>query len=62
MAILAGYILWNGWEMHNGYLFPPGCTHGGVSPGDWFSVVFLKQRVSEQRRQIEDLEYKPRSA
>lgn len=55
MAILAGYVPWqgwDGWEMHRGYLLPPGYTRHGVSPGDWVALVFLKQLVSEQERQI----------
>ena len=64
MAILAGYVPWHGWdgwEMHNGYLLPTGYTRDGISPGDWFSVVFLKQLVTEQCRQIEALEERVRS-
>ena len=58
-AVLAGYIPWHGWdgwEMHNGYLFPPGYVKGGISPGDWFATIFLRQLVTEQRRTIDKLE------
>lgn len=59
MAILAGYVPWSGWEgweMHNGYLFPPGYVKNGISPGDWYAVVFLKQLASELERQNRKLE------
>lgn len=45
--------------MHNGYLPPSDYSRGGVSLRDWFSVVFLKQLVTEQRRQIEALKSQP---
>jgi transcriptional regulator with XRE-family HTH domain len=58
-AILAGYVPWRGWEdweMHNGYLFPPGFVKNGISPGDWQATVFLNQLVTEYRRKIDLLE------
>ncbi len=59
LAIQAGYVPWHGWEnweMHNGYLFPPGFTKHGISPGDLHASTFLQQLVSEQRRRITELE------
>jgi len=40
LAILAGYVPWDGWqgwEMHRGCLFPPGFSRGGISP-----VIFTR--------------------
>lgn len=49
-AILAGYVPWEGWEVHNGYLFPPGYRRGGIRPGEFFAVVFYRQQVAEYQR------------
>ena len=56
LAIRAGLFPWDGWEMHNGYLFPPGFTKNGVLPGKIQSVVFLKQLLQEQRKTTQRLE------
>jgi len=59
LAILAGYVPWPGWEnweMDNGYLFPPGFSKNGISPGDWHALVFQYQLVSELRRKNQELE------
>jgi hypothetical protein len=53
LAILAGYVPWegwDGWEVHNGYLFPPGYSRGGIRPGEFFTVVFYRQQVAEYQR------------
>ena len=55
LAIQAGYVPWpgwGGWEMHNGYLFPPGFNKGGLAPGDIMRVPFLYQLLREYRRQL----------
>lgn len=52
LAVLAGYVPWpgwEGWEMHNGYLFPPGYSRHGLSPGDILALPFILQLVSEYR-------------
>jgi len=44
LAIHAGYLPWEGWrgwEMHQGYLFPPGFNKGGLGPGDLMVIPFL---------------------
>lgn len=49
LAILAGYVPWpgwDGWEVHNGLLFPPGYRRGGIPPGEFFALVFYRQQVS----------------
>lgn len=49
LAILAGYVPWvgwDGWECHNGYLFPPGYRRGGIPPSEFFALVFYRQQVS----------------
>ncbi|MFD2114135.1 hypothetical protein, partial [Thiorhodococcus fuscus] len=53
LAILAGYVPWTGWddwEMHNGYLFPPGYSRNGITPGQFQALLFYRQQVSEYRR------------
>ncbi|WP_201092826.1 hypothetical protein [Thiocystis minor] len=49
LSILAGYVPWSGWagwEVHNGYLFPPGYSRGGIPPAEFFALVFYRQQVS----------------
>ena len=53
LAVLAGFVPWvdwDGWEVHNGYLFPPGYRRGGIPPGEFFALVFYRQQVSEYQR------------
>lgn len=53
LAIMAGYVpwpRWDGWEVHNSYLFPPGYSQRGILPGDIMAVPFLMQLVSEYKR------------
>lgn len=62
LAIMAGYVPWDGWqawEMHRGYLFPPGYSRHGLKPGDIMAVTFNKQLVTEYRRQLEDMRALP---
>jgi len=47
---------WDGWEVHRGLLFPPGFTSHGIPPGELFALVFYRQLVTEQRRQLARLE------
>ena len=58
LAILAGFVPWSGWhgwEVHNGYLFPPGYTSGGIPPSEFFALVFYRQQVSEYQEAHADL-------
>ncbi|BCO30682.1 hypothetical protein TspCOW1_07870 [Thiohalobacter sp. COW1] len=53
MAIHAGYFPWpgwDGWEMHNGFLFPPGYARHGFGPGNLMALPFLYQLLAEYRR------------
>ena len=53
-AILAGFVPWVGWEdweVHHGYLFPPGFSRHGLAPADFHALVFWRQLVSEYGRQ-----------
>jgi hypothetical protein len=53
LAILAGFVPWigwDGWEVHNGYLFPPGYRRGGIPPHEFFALVFYRQQVTEYQR------------
>ena len=54
LAIKAGYLPWKSWEdweMHNGYLFPPGYTRHGILPGQITHAVFVHQLNLELKRQ-----------
>jgi hypothetical protein len=54
LAILAGYVPWSGWdgwEVHNGYLFPPGYRRGGIPPGEFFALVFYRQQVTAYQQE-----------
>jgi hypothetical protein len=58
-AVLAGYMPWEGWEgwqIQSGVLYPPGFSRGGMTAGEFFAVGFYRQLVSEQRRQLAELE------
>ena len=58
LAIRAGLFPWpdwEGWEMHNGYLFPPGYNKNGFTPNEIMAMIFIKQQASEQKRQINAL-------
>ncbi|WP_200375316.1 hypothetical protein [Thiocystis violacea] len=53
LAVLAGFVPWSGWdgwEVHNGYLFPPGYSRGGIPPAEFFALVFYRQQVTEYQR------------
>jgi len=55
MAILAGYVPWpgwDGWEVHNGSLFPPGYRRHGINPGQILAIPFREQLVTEYQRQL----------
>lgn len=55
LAIQAGYVPWpgwDGWEVHNGYLFPPGFAKGGLAPGDIQVLPFLYQLIRDYRHQL----------
>jgi transcriptional regulator with XRE-family HTH domain len=59
LAILAGYVPWpgwDGWEIHNGYLFPPGLSRGGLSPGQVWGYPFSGQLLSATRARVRELE------
>lgn len=52
LALVAGFVPfqgWDGWEFDNGCLFPPGYSKNGITPGDFFALVFLRQLVSTYR-------------
>jgi hypothetical protein len=59
MAMLAGYLPWPGWDgwvMDGGYLFPPGFTKHGITPGQIHAHVFTQQLLTEYRRRHDELE------
>lgn len=59
LSVLAGFVPWDGWEnweVHGGYLFPPGYKKNGIPPGEFFAVPFYRQSVSAYRERVEKLE------
>ena len=55
LRIHAGHLPWEGWEgwqIDNGYLFPPGFTRHGISPGDISALPFLYQLLAEYKAQV----------
>ena len=49
LAVVAGFLPWSGWEgweVHQGLLFPPGYARGGIPPGEFFALVFYRQQVT----------------
>jgi hypothetical protein len=47
---------WNGWRFHDGvFVSPGGDTY---RPGDILALVILRQQLTAQRREIEDLRVK----
>lgn len=58
LAIRAGYLPWpdwRGWEIHDGLLFPPGFTRGGIRPGEVMATTYQHALIAEQRREITEL-------
>jgi hypothetical protein len=52
LALLGGFVPfkgWEGWEFDNGCLFPPGYSKNGLTPGDFFALVFQRQLISAYR-------------
>jgi len=59
LAVMAGYLPWDnwkGWEMHNGYLFPPGYSKKGLPSGEFFSFVFKNQYISSIEKRLKKQE------
>ena len=60
LAVLAGYVPWDGWygwEVHRGYLFPPGFTRHGVTPGHIQSMIFslqLAETLKKTNRELKE--------
>ena len=55
LRVRAGHMPWPGWEgwqIDNGYLFPPGFTRHGISPGDISALPFLYQLLAEYKAQV----------
>lgn len=56
LAVRAGYLPWpdwSGWEMHNGLLFPPGMTRGGIAPGEVLAIPYRHALIADQRRELQ---------
>ena len=57
LAVLAGYVPWqgwDGWEMHNSYLFPPGYNRNGFSSGHIFAMHFERQAFAQLKHELEE--------
>lgn len=62
LSVMAGYVPWqgwDGWEVHNGVLFPPGYSRGGIRPGDILALPFTLQLLTEYRRQLKAFAERP---
>lgn len=60
MAISAGYfpwIGWQGWEMHNGYLFAPSQSRHGITPSEVMSTYFLQQLNAEYKLRLTEFRH-----
>ena len=58
IRVHAGYLPWqgwDGWQVDNGYLFPPGFRRHGLKPGDINALPYLLQLVAEYQRKERDL-------
>lgn len=58
MTILAGHVPWagwDGWEMHSGYLFPPGYSRNGLSSGHILARHFEQQLLAHYKRENHQL-------
>jgi hypothetical protein len=57
LAILAGYVPWHGWdgwEVHNKLLFPPGYSRYGLAPGEILALPYLHQALAAYRQRERD--------
>ena len=62
LSIMAGYVPWrgwDGWEIHNSVLFPPGYSRHGIRPGDILALPFTLQLLAEYRRQLQEVRERP---
>lgn len=58
LALRAGFIPWDGWqgwEMHKGYLIPPGFRSGGYCAGEILAMCYERQLYSCLRRENRQL-------
>jgi hypothetical protein len=58
LALRAGFIPWDGWqgwEMHKGYLIPPGYRSGGYCAGEILAMCYERQLHSCLRRENRQL-------
>jgi len=67
LAVLAGYVpwpTWADWEIHNGYLFPPGWSRRGILPGEVLALPYLRELNREYKRQLQEVnrQQKPQEA
>ncbi|BAO44393.1 hypothetical protein [Thiolapillus brandeum] len=65
MAILAGHVPWSGWdgwEMHNGYLFPPGFSRNGILPGHLLAIHYERQLLSLLKDELRQLRAEKRES
>ncbi len=54
LAIRAGFLpwpQWRGWEIHEGFLFPPGVSRNGLAPGHINGLPYWRELVRHYQRQ-----------
>ncbi len=65
MAILAGHLPWpgwDGWEIHNSHLFPPGISRNGISPGHLIAIDYERQLLSLLKSELRQLRAEKRES
>ena len=65
LAILAGHLPWpnwNGWEMHNGYLFPPGFSKHGLTAGHLMAIHYDRQLLALLKQELRQLRAEKRES
>lgn len=59
LAVLAGHVPWpgwDGWEVHQGYLFPPGFRKNGILPTEFWNLPIYRSLARDFDLKLRELQ------